>query len=212
MSPKTKAKAKTKKSIEFLSLQAMRKLAAEPAHLGIRALVDGEYVEEIQQRKKPRRYRVLKEIPARDVLQAALKKRHTRTVADLIESAHGECEELGEELQEWYDNMPESFQSGDKGDQLQQAIDELQGIDLPDVPDKLGEVEVVFYPWDASKSRADRRDEAVAEIEAAIDALEALDDEVLKEKEIEQADIETLVSSLEDVRSGAESVEFPGMY
>lgn len=34
-------------------------------------------------------------------------------------------EELRDELQDWYDNLPDAFRDGNKGDQLQQAIDDL---------------------------------------------------------------------------------------
>jgi hypothetical protein len=36
-------------------------------------------------------------------------------------------EELKDELEEWYSNLPDNFQNGDKGDMLQEAIVELDG-------------------------------------------------------------------------------------
>lgn len=49
-------------------------------------------------------------------------------------------EELRDELQEWLDNLPENLRDGDKGSDLQSAIDELEslhgeldGISWPDV-------------------------------------------------------------------------------
>ena len=45
-----------------------------------------------------------------------------------VEDAKSEVESLRDELQDWYDNLPEQFQSGEKGDQLQEAIDGLESI------------------------------------------------------------------------------------
>jgi uncharacterized coiled-coil DUF342 family protein len=47
--------------------------------------------------------------------------------ADAADAA-SEIESLKDELQEWYDNLPESFQNGEKGEQLQSAIDELESL------------------------------------------------------------------------------------
>lgn len=52
-------------------------------------------------------------------------------VADLagfpsIEGARDRLEDLQREEQEFYDNMPESFQNGDKGEKAQSAADKLQ--------------------------------------------------------------------------------------
>lgn len=61
---------------------------------------------------------------------------------DLINDAKSEMELLRDELQEWYDNLPEQFQGGSKGDQLQTAIDALTEIisDLDNVEGRDGDV------------------------------------------------------------------------
>jgi hypothetical protein len=38
-------------------------------------------------------------------------------------------EELKDECQEWYDNLPENFQNGDKGSTLQEAVNALENIE-----------------------------------------------------------------------------------
>jgi len=62
-----------------------------------------------------------------------------------IEDVMSEVESLHDEMQEWYDNMPENLQDGDKGnavqecadqlenikDQMQTALDEMDGVDFP---------------------------------------------------------------------------------
>ena len=42
--------------------------------------------------------------------------------------AKSEFESLRDELQDWYDNLPEQFQEGDKGQQLQDAVDTLEEV------------------------------------------------------------------------------------
>lgn len=61
-------------------------------------------------------------------------------VQSVIEEAASDIEELRDELQEWYDNLPEQFQSGDKGSELEDAIqsldtlkDELEVVNFSDV-------------------------------------------------------------------------------
>lgn len=46
----------------------------------------------------------------------------------LVGDAATQVEELKDELQSWYDNLPENFQQGDKGEALQTAIDQLESI------------------------------------------------------------------------------------
>jgi hypothetical protein len=42
-----------------------------------------------------------------------------------VSDARSEVESLKEELESWYDNLPESFQNGEKGEALQSAVSEL---------------------------------------------------------------------------------------
>lgn len=58
-----------------------------------------------------------------------------REAQDLFERGLVEVETLRDELQEWYDNLPENFQQGDKGSELESAISELEIV-----IDTLGEV------------------------------------------------------------------------
>lgn len=54
----------------------------------------------------------------------------------MVEDAVCIVEELQQEMQDWYDNMPENFQNGDKGSEVEEEAqnleslkDELEGID-----------------------------------------------------------------------------------
>ena len=54
-------------------------------------------------------------------------KRFVRAQGD-AEQAHSEIEALRDELQDWYDNMPENLQDSDKANALQETIDELESL------------------------------------------------------------------------------------
>ena len=46
----------------------------------------------------------------------------------LVEEAKDEIESLRDEMQEWFDNLPENFQVGEKGETLEEAVQELEGM------------------------------------------------------------------------------------
>lgn len=50
--------------------------------------------------------------------------RFSAAVSD-VEDAKSEAENLRDELQEWYDNLPDALQGGDKGSMLEEAISQL---------------------------------------------------------------------------------------
>jgi len=80
-------------------------------------------------------------LPTEEEYKQALRKKFSFDVGDLLEDAKSEVESLCGELQDWYDNLPPGFQSGDKGDQLQEAISTLENISFPDLPDFLSNTE-----------------------------------------------------------------------
>lgn len=47
-------------------------------------------------------------------------------LSDVFDELRGEIEEVRDEEQEYYDNMPESLQGGEKGDVAQAAVDALE--------------------------------------------------------------------------------------
>ncbi len=44
----------------------------------------------------------------------------------MVSDAKSEAESLRDELQDWHDNLPEQFQNGEKGEQLNEAISQLE--------------------------------------------------------------------------------------
>lgn len=63
----------------------------------------------------------------------AARRKATCKILELLETQKVDLESLRDEEQEYYDNMPESFQNGEKGEQAQAAIDHyetaISGID-----------------------------------------------------------------------------------
>jgi phage host-nuclease inhibitor protein Gam len=78
------------------------------------------------------------------IIQSAFQDSIAQLKADYetrLEEVKGEIETIRDAEQEYYDNMPESFQSGEKGERTQEAIDALESaisdleIDLLDGAD-----------------------------------------------------------------------------
>ncbi len=130
-----------------------------------------------EDRKKGQRisWKVVKELPAEDVYKTMLTKKYTTTVGSLIGDAEGERDSLRDELQDWYDNLPESFQNGDKGSTIEEAISQLENADfdfggLEDLG--LYELPALHYPALKQSSRADRCCEISAMLRSACESLD----------------------------------------
>jgi hypothetical protein len=68
----------------------------------------------------------------------------TASPADIIDNATSDLQELTEELQEWYDSMPENLQQGEKGDSVQEAISTIDSI-VSDL-ESIDQDDEHFYP------------------------------------------------------------------
>lgn len=66
----------------------------------------------------------------RKTLQTFIKQ--VDDLRDRADALRNEIDEIREEEQEYFDNMPENFQEGDKGQKAQEAIDAMEnaGSDL----------------------------------------------------------------------------------
>lgn len=131
-----------------------------------------------------------------------------------VADAFSDLEGLKEELEEWFGNMPESFQNGSKGEQLQSAIDILESLQEPNVPDEVADLSI---QWPESlgrsrkgPSRSTRCSNACNVIESAKSAVESWIEEQEESADTDAA--ETFVGELDELISEASSVEFPGMF
>lgn len=98
---------------------------------------------------------------------------HTTDMESAASDAYSGMEELKDELQEWLDNMPESLRNGSKADELQEAIDTIDGVSEIDIPDCISngkDVPQVSYVASKKSSRAGRRDTITSMLSGAADA------------------------------------------
>lgn len=186
-----------------------------------------------RKRRLPTVYKIVSELPTVETYRELLRKKYTTNVANLVSEVQSEIEDLTSELQEWFDNLPESFQSGSKGDALNDAICSLESIQLPDVPEGAEDIEVYYLPSLDTNSRPKRAMEAASKL---IAAKEAVDEKVIELREENKPDesgdapavgetnepdgddsdladsLEGFSTELENAASEFESIEFPGMF
>ena len=112
-----------------------------------------------------------------------MKLKTTKSDAEsIISNAQGEVDTLKDELQSWFDNLPESFQNGIKGDALQEAIDGLDSsnVDSLKMPEFIGNLDGGFeveVPTRRVKSRADRAGLVAEQMRALAEAIRERADE-----------------------------------
>lgn len=144
------------------------------------------------------------------------------TVGDAINTMCSGIESLGQELRDWYDNMPENMQGGSKGDEVDEAATTLEDISEPDVPASIKDFPLSFraLPLLKRATRSDRLDDflsygrqAIEVIEARIEGLAVRDPARTEEDQQEEIDaMETLRDETQQCIDDAENVSFPGAY
>lgn len=171
-----------------------------------------------RERGKMRKYTVIKTpLPTKEEFIALRNKRYTYKLTALINDSWGELDSLKDGVQEWYDNLPESFQNGSKGDALNDTISAFDQCNEPTAPDEdsvLGQLEVVCVPGVDNNSRSAQRDEIANQFQAVVDKLQELAD--MDEKDRPEGlgdDIGTeLKEELETLINNMNDIEFPGMF
>lgn len=119
----------------------------------------------------------------------------TYTIADAAGEAEVIACELRDELQSWFDNLPEPFQNGTRGDALQEAIDQLSEVAdcAVDIPSCLsdGPEPPTFDHTPLTKKRQSRADRCAVAVDllrgAAACAREWADER--RSKSIEQEEL-----------------------
>lgn len=94
------------------------------------------------------KWKVKKPLPSIAEFNKLRAAHFTTTVSSLVTDAFSAVQELKDELQDWYDNLPEAFQQGDKGSQLEDAIGTLDQVSEPDVDEKLENITILHIPSD----------------------------------------------------------------
>ena len=130
-----------------------------------------------------------------------------KTIAEAVAEATEALSVLGDEMREWADSLVENFSHTEKYEVVSETASELEDVDDIDVPAEVKDVEVKFYTAEPKNkkrapSRAIRRDNAVAGLEAVIEAME--DDE--------REAVEDFRGEVEELRDKVQDLDFPSMY
>lgn len=197
----------------------IRKLNGTYDRFAASVLEDASYINEISVDRGPRRFEILQELPDKKEYDKLRDNKYRQPLMEVISEAYNEFSALRDELHDWYDNLPESFQNGDKGNEIQEAIDQLESFcdDEPKVQTELKQImedqTAVFLPLASMRSRSDRCAYAKNCIE--IVATQLRENDELK-KSIKESDVESeareLADELDNHATEAECVSFPGMY
>jgi Sec-independent protein translocase protein TatA len=155
------------------------------------------------------------------------------TLENAVSDAYAALGELRDEVQEVYDNAPDSLKEtsrnqtlSETGDTLSQHVDDEPSIEN----DEVKNLEVVYAPLKPRASRSKRRDYATGILSACLSALEQYNErlqerkEALEKSETEEAQtrvleledllsqVEELQDTLENCMGEADGCEFPGMF
>lgn len=234
------AKELTGKPGDVLGIVKLQNMFGKRA---VKVLACGGFIREADGRKRgaPRSFVCSKLLPTVDTYREMERVQFSITFADAISQAGSEVESLKDELQEWFDNLPEAFQQGDKGNALEEAVSALENVNLPDgVPDWFeewaaltppGKGSFVFFPSDGT-SRADRGSDAAGLLRQAGEKLrelgEGLEQEAVDLRDDEDEDpkreaaaelasergdeLTNLADELEAAADELDGVDYPGMY
>lgn len=136
---------------------------------------------------------------------------------DAIGEVMADVEELGQELRDWADNMPENQQGGDKHSQIEEAADTLEtcaGND-PVEPDRMTFINAVKItiqdptPRRRGYSRSARLGHAQGVL---MDVIEKLGEEIGDLEGPNEVIMGELRDALEEIDADLQGVEFPGMF
>lgn len=202
-----------------------RKINSTYGYYSEAPLLQAGYIKALpRERGKALTFELLQELPTKEKLEELRRTCYTRTIGDAVEEAYGIIQELGEEMRNWHDNMPESLQSSEKGENISSAADELENnADAPEVPESVADIKEVYVLGNASGSRSNRLSFAINLLQQVNDSLEGIksnNDSArvnATEEEIEAIDeqdgeIDELLGTLGDAVDALENIEFPGMY
>jgi hypothetical protein len=134
-----------------------------------------------------------------------------------VSDAFSELESLGEECREIVENAEGGLAETQRVQTFGDTADALENLSEPEVPDCVTDLaftyqEAVNKNKRRGPSRSVRRDNAVAVIRSAMDALqEWLDDEANAEHD-DRDEVDTLQENLDSLCCDVEDLEFPGMF
>lgn len=137
---------------------------------------------------------------------------------DAIGEVIADVEELGQEMRDWADNMPESKQGSSKYDEVDSCastLEEQAGNDpvTPETMSFLNEVKITIQdptPTRSGRSRSRRLYDATDVLNAVIEKLdEYASSNTIGPNELIAAELK---QALDDIESELQGVDFPGMF
>ena len=157
---------------------------------------------------------VVASLPMIEEYEEIKQKCFTKSVEALLDDAYLELSELQAEMQDAFDNMPESLQSGGVGQAREETAAQLQDVldNTAGLPSVVSELKVVHYPKPNAKTRGQRSDEASSKIQTVVNAANELLDSSTKLRASVQKEITDFIAVLEDQINEVEMVNFPGMF
>lgn len=160
------------------------------------------------------RVRIVAAIPEKAEYLQLKERYYTKTVEALVSEAYETVNELQEELQQAYDNMPENLQDGPLGEARLQAADQLEDIsgDQPEVLTCVASLPIVHYPRVDQSSRGLRAYAATEMLRTAAKAVSDYPASEVALKKRETKALEEFAEQLEEHADSIDAVEFPGMF
>lgn len=178
-------------------------------------VLNGEYIEIAASaggKGKPATYKIMKELPTSEAYAALCNTKFTTTVDALVEDAKSICEDLAGQMHDWFDSMPEQFQNSEKGDQINDAADQLE-IDWPDLEEITEKIKTVHLPMIDANSRAKQASEAGSMLRDAAAAIEEyVDSEQEHNEEFDSGYLDDLAQMLESISDEIEGIDWPQMF
>lgn len=143
----------------------------------------------------------------------------TKTLMDAVADGYSIIEDLASEVREVVDNASgTNFENSQRIQTLSETADALEGQSEPDCPlpeDLRSKTVSVPSSLKKRQSRSDRRDDAVTNLQAAIDQIQDRLDEMAEGESVPDGDVYDLEQYRDELQSAVddwESAEFPGMY
>jgi hypothetical protein len=141
------------------------------------------------------------------------------TILGALEEANGIVEELKDELQNWLDNLPDSFREGDKGTELEEEIEKLESAissleeaqsvisDTPLLSDHSFEYQQITFARSEYMSRAKRLQEGTEALNYLPSVLDNFNSDDWTDDQVQA--LEDLCSAVDEATSYLSDVQFP---
>ena len=145
-----------------------------------------------EKRGEQQKFEIIAQLPTADEYALMKNAKFTCTIIGAVEEALSLVESVKDELQNWHDSMPESFQQGEKGDAVQSAIDALENVETSmDFESDAADETIMVLPLLGEHTKQARLDHAVSILEECASVIRDTASEEMNEDEPSREDFET---------------------